>query len=244
MEKIDLGSMVSAKKAAHKLAEEKTGKKRAAMAQHQFVGAIVRMAHLRYASSHYGLGAALDKLLHDVIEPHVSNELQLEHDPFSVVMGGRLMKVVLHKHEARLRKVFAFFAALDVSLAGLSGKAQNTMNIKETADLFEALELFDTRYGVREMIAAFVRVNIDDELYEQEEAGNVASELVFDEFCEVIARLFWRREWERREGRPSGADQFDGVEVAFHRWLVDDFLPRAAANIAARKKAPSRRKTL
>ena len=42
------------------------------------------------------------------------------------------MKVVLHKHEARLRKVFAFFAALDVSLAGLSGKAQNTMNIKET----------------------------------------------------------------------------------------------------------------
>eukprot|EP00966_Prymnesium_polylepis_P127268 2943347-Prymnesium_polylepis.1 len=70
------------------------------MAQHQFVGAIVRMAHLRYASSHYGLGAALDKLLHDVIEPHVSNELQLEHDPFSVVTSplSRTRSDVARRH--------------------------------------------------------------------------------------------------------------------------------------------------
>ena len=34
--------------------------------------------------------------------------------------------------------------------------------------LCEDLCLFDSKYGVREMLAAFVRVNIDDELYEAE----------------------------------------------------------------------------
>ena len=33
-----------------------------------------------------------------------------------------------------------------------------------------------------EMLAAFVKVNIDDDLFEQEDAGNTSSQLVFDEF--------------------------------------------------------------
>ena len=34
------------------------------------------------------------------------------------------------------------------------------------------------------------QVNIDDDLFEQDEAENTSSELVFDEFEEVVARIF------------------------------------------------------
>ena len=176
-------------------------------------------------------------------------------------MSGRLMKIALMKHEAKLRKIFAFFAGADVSMSG-QGQASSTMNIKETATLFDRLGLFDSKYGVREMVAAFVRVNIDDELYEQEEQSNDSSELVFDEFCEVIycqrpcdaslsayrkksprwlhdlqvlARLFYGREWDNREGW-SADDPFLGVEVGFHQWLSSELVPAALKLITARTK--------
>eukprot|EP00966_Prymnesium_polylepis_P053999 1248173-Prymnesium_polylepis.1 len=46
--------------------------------------------------------------------------------------------------------------------------ALDSLNVKEMAMLCEDLCLFDSKYGAREMLAAFVRVNIDDELYEAE----------------------------------------------------------------------------
>lgn len=106
------------------------------------------------------------------------------------------------------------------------------MNIKETADLCEDLELFDAKFGVREMVAAFVRVNIDDELFVVEE-GNDPSELVYDEFCEVVARIFNGREWL---GRPKAERQGLEVERELNAWLGASFLPKAEATIKARRR--------
>ena len=50
---------------------------------------------------------------------------------------------------------------------------------------------------VRDMLCAFVKVNIDDDLYYQEDADNTPSELVFDEFEEFVARLFLSAVWQR-----------------------------------------------
>lgn len=40
-----------------------------------------------------------------------------------------------------------------------------------------------------------LQVNIDDELYVQEDEDNTATELVFDEFEEIVGRMFHLREW-------------------------------------------------
>ena len=45
-------------------------------------------------------------------------------------------------------------------------------------------------FGVMSMLAAFVRVNIDDDLYIQADQADTSSELVFEEFEEFIARVF------------------------------------------------------
>ena len=44
-------------------------------------------------------------------------------------------------------------------------------------------------------------VNIDDDLYYQEQAENTSSELVFDEFEEFVARIFNKAVWSKAEGK-------------------------------------------
>merc|ERR1719263_1442598 len=121
------------------------------------------------------------------------------------------------------------------------------------------LQLLDGQFGVRELVACFVRVNIDDELCEHGEPGNTPSELVYDEWCELVARVF-----EARAGRPraertastasaastanaasTGSDGLSaastepasdaGLEKAYHAWLRGVFLPAADIVLARRR---------
>ena len=66
------------------------------------------------------------------------------------------------------------------------------------------------------------------QLYEQVEEGNTATEVVFDEFCEVVARI-------AQEKLPpeavAGGSAYDGDEDrnfghALDSWLSLDFVPR------------------
>ena len=57
-----------------------------APSQHEFVGALVRLAHYKYGQTNCSLTEGFGKLMHSAVEPHVSNDLQLESDPFSEVM--------------------------------------------------------------------------------------------------------------------------------------------------------------
>jgi hypothetical protein len=168
---------------------------------------------------------------------HVYDDLRLETDAFSDVMGGRLMGAVLRKQEPMMRSVFNVYACADQSLAAVQGTGSSTMNIKEMGELCEEAALLDTKFGSRELIAAWVRVNIDDELYEQDEEGNTSSELVYDEFAELVARIFYGREWLRL---PLSERNLQQVELGFNSWLEGCFLPAAQGSskmVAARKKA-------
>jgi hypothetical protein len=110
-----------------------------------------------------------------------------------------------------------------------------TVNCFEMGEMCSDVGLFDSSYGMREMVAAFVRVNIDDELYEQEEEDNTSSELVFDEFNEMLARIFNVKVWQRmKEDERAAAPT--RIELAFNAWLEAAFLPVAARAIKERRK--------
>ena len=69
----------------------------------------------------------------------------------------------------------------------------------------------------------------------QEDADNTASELVYDEFEEVVARMYNIREFARR---PAQEREVEGaLETGFDAWLESYFLPMALKAIAARKRA-------
>jgi len=218
------------------------GPQAAAMEQHQFVGGVVRLAALlhqsRMQSGALSLVGALGQLLSKRVAPHVALELDLQQDAFKSIYHGQLMKVVEHKHSERLHSIFRFYATLEKSQARAStGCEAQTMDIKEVAELCAELQLVDASFGVRELVASFVRVNIDDEIYGHGEGGNTPSELVFAEFCELLARIFEGREWRARPQAEREAEGELGLVKAYHAWLGATFLPMAEGAIKARRKA-------
>lgn len=257
-----LVGVAAAKKTASALRKKSRGaagkakRAAAAMEQPQFIGGLVRLAALLLQGASRGVDAAgeplslaeaLKVLLDSRLAPHVANDLDLAHDCFADVYAGRLMRVVHRKHRARMAAVFEHYASLEKNLATMAtGHEASTMDISETATMCDELALLDAKFGPRELVATFVKVNLDDELYEHGEAGNVPSELVFDEFSELVARVFAAREARAAlEGEVSAeeaavpaAEAEEGrLEKAYHAWLGDVFLPRGEAAIKDRKKA-------
>ena len=143
---------------------------------------------------------------------------------------------MLRKHEEKLSLIFNHYAGADASLAAQA--ASTTMNMRETGEMCEDAGFFDEVFGVRNLVAAFVKVNIDDELYVQEDADDTASELVFDEFEEIVARMFNEREWSHPERPlPEGRERAETIERGFDEWLETYFAPKSLAAIRMRKKA-------
>ena len=103
-----------------------------------------------------------------------------------------------------LRHIFAYFAGVnEAGTALLSKKARmaaETMNVTECHELCEAAGLYTSdeknEFTIRENLVAFVKVNLDDDLYYQQEEGNTASELVYEEFEEWLVRIFAASVWE------------------------------------------------
>ena len=217
------------------------GPQAAAMEQHQFVGGVVRLAAMlhqsRMQNGMLSLVGALSQLLSKKVAPHVAFDLDLQHDAFKSIYHGQLMRVVEHKHSERLHSIFRFYATLERSQAKAStGCEAQTMDIKEVAELCAELQLVDASFGVRELVASFVRVNIDDEIYGRSEGGNTPSELVFAEFCELLARIFEGREWRARPQAERETEGELGLIKAYHAWLSVTFLPTAEAAIKARRR--------
>jgi len=166
--------------------------------QTQYVGALLRSAAQMYSSSTtLTLDAKLTRLCIEHIQPHVYDELQLIKDEFSQVqMVTRSMHSVLGRHAANLLQVFKVYAASDTTGDGTwagaaAAKASaGTMNVRELEDMCEACGLFDESFTTLKLLAIFVKVNIDDDLFEQENDENNSAELVYDEFEEVMARIF------------------------------------------------------
>ena len=74
--------------------------------------------------------------------------------------------------------------------------------------------------------------------YEQSEEGNTSSELVYDEFEEVVARIFYTKVWLRT----PAAERPDLLETGFDAWLADEFVPRALDAVKRRKKGQAAKK--
>lgn len=173
------------------------------MDQPQFVQALIRLAAARQPGAADGLSIAdkLSQMLGDYVEHHVLREMQLIEDDFSPHMRTRAMGAVLERHRADLERVFFAYAAADQQSSAAAKRALTTMNVLECNELCEDIGIFDETFITRDLLSAFVMVNIDDDLYYQEQAENTSSELVFDEFEEFVARIFNKAVWSKAEGK-------------------------------------------
>ena len=221
----------------------KTKSKGNVMCQPHFVGGLIRVANATYATQLQDVTARVDKLIGEILAPHVNDELDLLHDAFSHLMGKQPMLAVFSRRRLECERVFWFYAAADKSLG--AAKATTTMNMAELSYLMEDTKCFDSKFGVRQLVDAFVRVNIEDDVYIQADKANTSTELVFEEFFEVLARMYYAREGGPRNRKPSVKllleSGEDGLELArgFDAWLQVGFLPAAFDAIKTRKKAKS-----
>merc|ERR1711871_954464 len=198
------------------------------MAQHQFVGGLLRLAYERYPEVQ-SISGRMHELCTRFLNHHVYDELDLLSDPFFALVGKQPLLAALHKHRGPLEKLFVYYAAQDISL----GAEKTTMNLRELMVLCEDGALIDSNLGLRDVVNAFARVNIEDDLYVQSNAKNISTELVFDEFFEVLARLY--------KVRAFGAQSVitdEGLALArgFHAWLKEHLYPAVNAAIKQRKK--------
>ena len=170
------------------------------MAQQQFVGALIRLAAVYLPNPELSLGEKLRRLCSIHVADHVLRELELVNDPFSRLhMASHLLQAVLTKHSHPLRRIFNAYSAADQQSSVAARRALTTMNVRELHSLCDDVELYDAGFTVRDVLVAFVRVNIDDDLYYQASADDSSSELVFDEFEEVVARLFHAAVWRQTQ---------------------------------------------
>ena len=210
------------------------------MYQHHFIGGVIRLGNVLYASKYPDVPARVDHLMTEYLHPHVRVELDLLHDAFAKLMLRQPLLAVHARRRAECERVFAFYAQADKTIH--AAKAMTTMNMPEMAYLMEDANLYDSKFGVRLLVDAFVRVNIEDDVYIQDDKKNTSTELVYEEFFEVLARMYFTREGGPRNKKPPVKKLLetgeDGLELArgFDQWLEVRFLPAAAAAIKKRKK--------
>ena len=189
----------------------------------------------------------------ELLEPHVHDELELLHDAFSKLMQLQPYTGVYNRRRALVEPVFRYYAGVDITLG--NEKKLATMNVRELSELCDDAHLFDGKFGVREMVMAFVRVNIEDDIYIQADKQNTSTELVLDEFFEVLARMHYAREGllcagggdgdQDRKHSPLGRraryilETDEGLMLArsFDAWLAESFVPAAMDAIKQRKVA-------
>lgn len=180
------------------------------MNQQQYVGALVRIASVMYPDDSISLADKLATLCTKKLEPHVTTDLDLIDDDLGVrLRRGPAFAAVLHKYNAPLKATFRAYAAADKASSAQARRALATMNIRESHELCTDLKLYDREFGVRDLLGSFVRVNVEDEIYVQEESQDSASELVFDEFEELVGRIFHAAVWRRTEKLQQTANLLD-----------------------------------
>ena len=99
--------------------------------------------------------------------------------------------------------------------------------------------MYTMQLSMRDMVNAFSRVNIEDDVYIQTDKSNTSTELTFDEFFEVLARMHHAREGgEQKMKAKRILEEDEGLELArsFDAWLESNFLPAANEALSARKR--------
>lgn len=215
--------------ASHTLGSDGTQR---ALELYEFVGGMVRLANRRYPNMiGKGLAAKFDRFTKEILDKMEAGGIHNLEE----LMESREIKKVLKEYATKLTRVFEVFAKVDMkadmSFADKSSAAR-TINISEFEHFCEAagivapgIEKKDkkttradgtpfvlTRHDPRE---CFVEVNLDDDLYEQEDAENKADEIVYDEFTECLVLLAQRQLAKRAAAvMNSPPTTFEPEEVA------------------------------
>jgi hypothetical protein len=169
------------------------------MVQANFVGALIRVAGMCYSEHPSGdIAAKFSALCKNQISHHVLRGLRLLDDNISELMRSRIMGGALDLHGEVLQQIFAHFSGVDATdkKAKMAGGMMNVMECHELCEVTGLYTIGENEFTIREMLVCFVKVNLDDDLFYQEEEGNNASELVFEEFEEWLARCFSESVWE------------------------------------------------
>ena len=179
---------------------------------HEFGAAMIRVAHARYRS-HPSLAGRLKLIIEENLKKFAMGDAV--DDNFIYKLKEPEVEQLVDTYRERMMKVFQRFSATDTRVN--SGNASGTMNMAEWLSMCESSGIISPEFTVREARMIFVQVNLDDELYLQEDDENNADELVYDEFEECLCRV-------ALELYP--AESFTLMESI--RSFLDDFLPVAA----------------
>jgi len=211
-----------------------SGKATSTMSQYNFMGALVRLANVKYRNLP-SLGSRLDAMCTERLAPHVYDELNLLGDRISKLMLLPPMTAVWEKSRVSVEKVFRFYAARDMSLE--SRFQTTTMNMRELNEMCEDAKGGGLHLPVRDTLLAFARVNIEDEIYQQDDSENSSTELVLDEFFELITRVYFA-EWSKTGNSDVGPDGLS-FALSLKEWLNGHFSPTALAMIKTAAAKPS-----
>ena len=184
-----------------------------ALGLHEFVSGIVRLANRRYARLlGQGLAGKVQAFYDEVLQ-HLTGIVE-NADSLPLT---RPVRVVLAHHEPLLKRMFDCFKKGDKA-SGVATRETAADGRTMSVDEFETFCTDSAICGpdslaYSEPRAIFVALNLDDDLYEQEEAHNRADQLVFEEFKESIALIAQRQISARTKGA-NHLSTFPPIDVA------------------------------
>jgi hypothetical protein len=151
---------------------------------HEFGAATIRVAHQKYRQ----LPSVADRYRKLMDENIKSNNIFNIEDDLSFAVDSDPIKAVMDQKEKALQRLFDKWCAADAT--AFTAAENSTMNLEEWMMFLNTCKLLGPD-GVTTRVARamFVQVNLDDELFEQSDSDNDASELVYDEFAECVVRL-------------------------------------------------------
>ena len=100
---------------------------------------------------------------------------------------------------------------------GTVGPNDWAMSFNHVFCMFEKTGGFDPQFGVKKLMEIFCKTTCDSDLLPQEHPNNQNSEMVYDEFLQLLLRCARAKKW------PG-----DSVEEQFRSYLVDEIFVKTA----------------
>ncbi len=138
----------------------------------EFVAGMIRMAHAKFKKLP-SLADRWDAFMSQHVKKH-GHVVSLEDD-ISTVLQSEEVKGVLNTHADMLAQAFLNFCVSEEDFApGMDAQA-HLMKMSEWMRFVTAAKLLDDKLTVREARVIFVQVNMDDDLFVQEDTNNSSS---------------------------------------------------------------------
>ena len=142
------------------------------MGLREFVAGMVRMAHAKFKKMP-SLADRWDAYMTQHVKKYA--DIGSLEDEITAMMQWKEVESVLNTHAEMLKQTFLNFCVSENELApGMDALAQ-MMNMSEWMGFLTEAKLLDKQLTVREARSIFVQVNLDDDLFVQEDSNNSSS---------------------------------------------------------------------